>query len=459
MAPTLRPYQAAMLDAARRLPLGPSRRSRVLFQLPTGGGKTALALALALSHLGRDTAHRVLWFAHRDELVEQPLGKLRGWSAPVAALRPGEPPPGDARIIVASIQTVLARGLDVLPRASLVVLDEARHYADAPEWSAIARAVAEGRHVIGLDATPSGDLRPLFDHLVPGPSVAELTEQGHLVPAVHIGPAEEQTALADDPIDAYLRHVSPGRALIFCRDVAHAYAVAADAQRAGVRAACVEGRVTVERRREALAAYLRGELDVLTNVMCLVEGTDLPSTEGVIVARGVSNEETWIQIGGRGLRPFPGKTRCKLVDLLGLTHRFGLLSEPRTWGLDGKGLAPRPANLPPVVTCPRCLALAPPSAVCPGCGMATPPRPPPRLSKAALHVIEQDRRARAGRGWERWCEIVWEGRRRGWKPQAAPLTYQREFGAFPRWRADHVPPEPGAAPANDGTSSGQRRTA
>lgn len=452
---TLRPYQADMLARGRRAPRVDGLAS-LLFQLPTGGGKTAVGLSLCLSHLALAPTNRVLWFAHRDELVEQPLAKLRAYGAPVAALRPGADGADDARIVVASIQTVLARGLDVLPRASLVLFDEARHYASAPEWSAIAAAVGAGRHRIGLDATPSGPLHLLFSHLIQGPSVADLTSAGYLCPAVHIGPAAEQSALAQDPTAAYLQHVAPGRAIVFCRDVAHANATARALQAAGVRAACVEGKTGTTKRRQHLDAYLRGELDVLTNVFCLTEGTDLPPTEGIIVARGVSNEETWIQMGGRGLRPSPGKAVCKVVDLYGLTHRYGLLSEARTWGIDGKGLPTRPSDLPPVVTCKNCLALAPPSSVCPGCGYATPPRPPPRLTKAELHVLAQDRRARTGPGWERWCAIVWEARRRGWKPQAAPLAYMREFGRPPMWRADHVP---SADPAGADAAAGERRSA
>ena len=150
MTLTLRPYQRAMLAEGRATytPGGPP--ISVLFQLPTGGGKTALGLATNLSHIAKDPANRIGWFAHRDELVEQPLAKLRAWGAPVCALRPGERQDESARIVVASIQTVLARGLDILPRFSMVVFDEARHYASAPQWSEIAAAVSKGRHVIEI---------------------------------------------------------------------------------------------------------------------------------------------------------------------------------------------------------------------------------------------------------------------------------------------------------------------
>ena len=448
--PALRPYQAAMLEQGRRAPLR-ADRAALLFQLATGGGKTRIGLDVALGHLSRSPLHRVLWFAHRDELVEQPLSKLREYGAHVADLRPGAAPIGDARFVVASVQTVLARGLDILPRSTMVIFDEARHYCSGQEWAAIALAAATGRHVIGLDATPKGDLTPLFQHCIAGPSVAALVTDGHLCPTVHIGPAAPQKGLADEPLALYLRHVAPDRAIVFCRDVAHANAVTTTFTQAGVRAACVEGKTGTRRRREHLAAYLRGEIDVLVNVHCLTEGTDLPPTVGIIIARMVGDEETWIQIGGRGSRPSPGKRACKLLDPYGQTWELGLMDEARPWAIDGKGLPSRAGILPPCVTCPNCHALGPPLAVCKGCGRMTPPRPPPRVTKAEMKIIRQDRLAKEGTEWERWAALVQEGRAKGWKPQAAGWRFMQEFGRPPRWRADQVPPAP------DG-GSGERRT-
>lgn len=440
----LREYQRAMLEQGRATytPNGPPLS--VLFQLPTGGGKTALGLASNLSHIAKDPANRVGWFAHRDELVQQPLDKLRGWGAPVTALRPGERQDDSARIMVCSIQTVLARGLDSLPRFSMVVFDEARHYASAPQWSEIAAAVSKGRHTIGLDATPSGPLHLLFRHIVQGPSVADLTRDGHLCPAVHIGPEREQDGMASTPLDAYLEHIAPHRAIVFCRDVSHAMATTRAFQAAGVRAECVEGKTGTKKRRAHLDAYLRGEVDVLVNIFCLVEGADLPATAGIIIARNVGEEETWIQIGGRGLRPYPGKSRCLLLDLYGQTARLGLMSELRPWSLDGKGLPSRPVDLPACVKCPGCHALAPPLGKCPGCGRIAPPRPPPKLTKAEMKVLAQDRLARSGSEWDYFQSLVWESRAKGWKPQAVGFIFMQQYGRRPRWRLDHVgAPPPG----------------
>lgn len=438
--PALRAYQRAMLEQGRRAPLR-AHRAALLFQLATGGGKTRIGLEVGLGHNALAPTNRTLWLAHRDELVQQPIDKLREYGVEAAAIRPGAPPVGDARFVVASVQTILARGLDILPRCTLVIPDEARHYCSGEQWSEIALAIATGRHVVGLDATPKGDLTPLFAHCIPGPSVADLTAAGYLAPAIHIGPTEERDTLADLPVPAYLRHVAPHRAIVFCRDVAHANHTTAQFKAAGIRAACVEGKTGTRDRRASLDAYGRGEIDVLVNVFCLTEGFDSPATVGIMVWRKVGDEETWIQMGGRGLRTYPGKDRCKIVDPYGLTWRLGLMEEARPWGIEGRGLPSRSA-LPPCVTCPNCLALSPPSRICPGCGRMAPPRPPPKVSKAEMKAIRQDRLARTGTDWDRWCRLVWEGRAKGWKPQAAGWIFMQEFGRPPKWRQDHVPPPP-----------------
>jgi superfamily II DNA or RNA helicase len=75
---------------------------------------------------------------------------------------------------------------------------------------------------------------------------------------------------------------------------------------AGILAAVIDGEMPTAERRWKLAAYDRGDLQVLVNAMVLTEGWDSPRTKCVIVGRPTKSRPLFVQMAGRGLRPVPG---------------------------------------------------------------------------------------------------------------------------------------------------------
>jgi DNA repair protein RadD len=107
----------------------------------------------------------------------------------------------------------------------------------------------------------------------------------------------------------------------FCSTVAHAQHVAQTFSDMGYRAACIEGNMTKEERRATLAAYDRGDIQIITNVAVLTEGWDHQPTSCVLLLRPSSYKSTMIQMVGRGLRKvepsrYPGvvKDDCIVID-------------------------------------------------------------------------------------------------------------------------------------------------
>ena len=178
----LRPYQ---LEAIARVRLAMQQgRRRVCLVMPTGSGKTRTCGEIA--RLTVERKGRVLWLAHRAELVDQACGALEALGLTVGAMCSGAvyPPNPYAPVQVASVQTLLARG--ALPAADVIVADEAHHFAAAAEsWAALLSAYP-GALIVGPTATPDrGDgcgLHGCFDEIVIGATVQELTDAGHLVP-------------------------------------------------------------------------------------------------------------------------------------------------------------------------------------------------------------------------------------------------------------------------------------
>jgi DNA repair protein RadD len=419
---------------------------RILIVLPTGGGKTRLGRHYVEAYAAR--GQRVLWVAHREELVGQAAATLGGAVGVLQADRREVSAP----VVVASVQTLAAlqaRG-DALPAADLVVLDEAHHYV-AATWGAVARAY-ENALILGLTATAARSdgtaLGDLFDRLVVGATVRELQRAGVLCPVDVIGPPKPIEGLALPVVDAVARYGAGRPTVVFCATVEEAEAVAREIPRAAV----VHGALGSRARTDALARFEAGEVDVIANVFVLTEGWDSARLNAsdctIVVARGCGSWSTWRQIVGRGLRVAEGVSkRCTVVDLRGAVHVHGLPDEDVTLSLDGEPVR-RPAEAAaPVASCPACwwIGPAPTDRVCPGCGAALPwkgvrqkltPEAVARIQATATVESKQAffndlcEKAQTGGYKLGWVAYRFKARFGHWPDR---MRDTRGVGAMPRW--------------------------
>lgn len=356
-APKLRPYQIrALREASAALQAG---RPSVLLVSPTGSGKTTIGAEIIRSHVAR--GGRCAWFAHRTELVTQAASRLRDFG-----LRVG---PGEA-VQVMSTQAVVSSGS--APQASLVVLDEAHHYVST-EWKRIPDAYrAGGAKIIGLSATPERadglGLAGAFDSMVVVAQIGELTELGYLVPCELIAPRSRVDKLADDPWRAYAKYGGGRSAVVFAPSVAAAEVFAADFRTNKIDAAVVEASTPADERARTLQRFADGEVRVLCNVAVLTEGWDAPRCKVIMLARKVGSPSLYLQMVGRGLRPYPGVGgNATLIDLSGNVELHGDPAEERVWSLEGAACT-RKGERDGVRFCKVCKAEIPRDAErCPDC--------------------------------------------------------------------------------------------
>jgi DNA repair protein RadD len=355
----LRAHQTRALEALRRC-----TSDRRLLVAPTGFGKTVVICEVARRHLGLGGTG-VLIVVHRRELVRQTVAKLRAAGLGVAVLA-GDAERGDAasKVVVASVQTLVSRG--DRPASSLVVWDEAHHVV-AESFRMVAGDYPEALHV-GFTATPQRSdgqaLGDMFEELVVGATVRELTSGGWLAPCDVVAPVREVEGLAADPIEAWKVWGGGRPCVVFCGSVAHAKAVA----EAGGGVA-VDGEMDGAARDAALAAFARGDVNLITNVFCLTEGWDCPRASVAVLARGCGYTGPFLQMVGRVLRPSPGKDRALLIDLVGAVNVLGLPDEDRVWSLTGDACR-RSERLDAMARCLECLAVFRPAKVCPRCDAA-----------------------------------------------------------------------------------------
>lgn len=362
-------------------------------QLPTGGGKTACASQIILSHLNKRESHRAIFMAHLDTLVSDTHAKLLKAGVDAGYVQAGRPVKESARVQVCSIQTLHSR--DVRPEGTLVIMDEC-HRANASTVRSILDYYKDAK-LLGLTATPQrGDGQPLgdmFEHMELGPPVSALVEDGFLVPSVFLSPAMElpEGQIAEDPVSAYAAKTPNTRAIVFARSVAEATELSARFAAAGFPSETITG-ATKRSEREGLRHRIdSGKTMVLVGVDVFTEGFDCPSIETVILARKIKTLGRWFQSIGRGLRPyhpvvcghsdcleFPEvglacnahlkKKVCTVIDLFGMAHVHGTPDQRVNWTLDGKPNTR--ANALSLRTCTECMAVfAHGPKYCPRCGV------------------------------------------------------------------------------------------
>lgn len=362
--PALHDFQVAIADNTRAL-LRRESQLRGLLSMPTGSGKTRVAVQAVVEEVGRGALRGpVLWIAQTDELCEQavttwayvwrsvgPRSRLtisRLWAANGAV--PAEE--GTFQVVVATVDKLgVCAGDPVyewLTECTAVVIDEA-HTSTAPKYTKVLDWLGLGRQkqrcpLIGLTATPfrgtsESETRQLvrrygqhrLDHgVLQDDPYAELQTRGILATVEHRVLEGARIDLTDDELNQLNRtrrlpasveerlgsdqdrnrmlvdsiRSLPGdwTVLLFAPSVANAQVLAALLRLEGLPAATISGETEPGARRHYIEEFRTGRLRVLTNYNVLTQGFDAPAVRAVYVARPTYSPNLYQQMIGRGLR-------------------------------------------------------------------------------------------------------------------------------------------------------------
>lgn len=391
---TLRPYQETGIEEVRQLIREGKRR--IIYVLPTGGGKSVFVSAIAKGV--REKQKRGMMMAHRQELIDQLGNALSDFNVYHAVLSAEHRRDYQHRamkhdMLLGSVQTI-ARRTHKINAPDFIFVDECHHAIRGGLYARIIEAYPNAI-VLGLTASPARTdgrgLGEMFDGMVVGPSVEELTAMGYLVPAEvwgtpiipdlsgvktragdyaadQLADAMDKPRLTGDAVSHY-RKIADGKAAVaFCCSVKHAHSVAAQFCEAGYRFVAVDGEMDKRERRQAIDDLRTGKIHGITSAEVISEGVDVPRIEAVILLRPTQSLIVAIQQIGRGLRPYPGKDKCIVLDHAGVVARHGLPDEPREWSLEGVQGRKKGDKPPAVRTCPECFAAYRPQPQCPQCG-------------------------------------------------------------------------------------------
>lgn len=353
----LRPYQQAVVRQVEAQFAAGERRLCV--QVPTGGGKTVIA-AEVVRRLNR----RVLYVVPSIEILDQTSAKLRAVGIVPELLQAGQwPRLHRQRVVLAMAQTLQRRQALVTSSPwypDLVIVDEAHRMLDAHQETLSAFPVPS----VALTATPvrldGRTLATVWPMLVQGPSVRALQAAGALCPLttvdwpigdlrglkVRMGDydqaALERRLLEHDAparaAEAWAERMRGRRCVAFCPGRELSEGLVAALRSAGAKALHVDGRTAPSTRARALAALAAGEVDVVSNCGLFIEGLDVPSINGVILATSTQSLTRFLQCVGRGMRVAPGKKDLVLLDHGRCAARLGSPDADRDWARGGAPL-------------------------------------------------------------------------------------------------------------------------
>ena len=420
----LRPRQKTFVDNCER---ALDAEGNTLGVAPTGAGKTVMLSAVAGRYVNKGASALVI--QHRDELVSQNRATFEKVNPRASTgLFTAERKEWGYGATFAMIATLSGdRYLAGMPPLDFIAIDEGHHAVAASYMRVIHTAKERNPNVklLLVTATPNrGDkkaLRGVVSNVADQISLKELIEGRFLVRprtfVVDIGVRDElagvrktindfdmtaveaimdKEVINDRVISEWANDGEPycasdRQTVVFCSTVAHAKHVADAFSAAGFRATCVEGKMSAMERRETLAAYDRGEIQVITNVAVLTEGWDNQPTSCVILLRPSSYKSTMIQMIGRGLRKvdperYPNviKDDCIILDFGTSILTHGSIEQDVD--LDGGGLK----------DCPECAASVPSQCRdCAICGYEW-PRPDEAVLAAAMGAGSDGPKLRTG---------------------------------------------------------------
>jgi DNA repair protein RadD len=486
-----------------------SGHDRVVFKLPTGGGKTVIAAKMAEGAVRK--RNRMYFVVDAISLIDQTVQRFyENGIRDVGVIQAEHPATNYAMPVqVASIQTLdrrtkrrsptfdepdrMVRDFSRLPDADLVVVDECHcQYAVLYEWMQWCREQGKRMVFVGLSATPyARGMGRHWDQLVVGGSLREMIAAGRLsqykiFAASHpdltgvrtrlgdyveseLSEAMQAGALVGDTVKHWLKHGQGRPTLAYCVDRTHAKHMQQQFESAGIPAGYIDAHVEAPDRQLIADQFHRGDLKIVVSVGCLTKGVDW-DVRCIILARPTRSESLYLQIVGRGLRVAEGKDYCLILDHSDTALRLGFPEEvdERNTELDDgerRERAEREEKERLPKECGSCGFLKPAKVhACPACGFA----PQPQYAGEEVAAELEELVPAAQRALNRKTTPEQKGKffaglkhiaaERGYKPGWAANKYRQKFGVWPNAYKD-VDPQPPSAEVSNWVKSQQIRWA
>ena len=347
-----------------------NRVDNILYQMPTGTGKTRLFTSIirdiSIWGLRHNINYRILIIAHRSELIEQSSRSLDKYRIKHGVLAGTMKDKRDLTqaIQVASIQTITHPANQCLIddlKFDFIIIDEA-HHAVAKSYQKLWEFCPDAKK-LGVTATPwrmnNSGFAQIFDAYIPSMSIKDFIQKGWLATYQYYSiPTSSELVKSIESIrefdiegdyknsalvevcdtskiraqlyDSYEKNVLGKKGIIYSISREHSEHICLQYRSRGVAIENIDSKTPAKVRKKVIQAFRNGEIDIIVNVDIFSEGFDCPDIEFIQLARPTKSLVKYIQQVGRGLRK-NGDKKCIILDNVGMYSRFGLPDEERDW--------------------------------------------------------------------------------------------------------------------------------
>ncbi len=331
----------------------------LLYQLPTGGGKTVIFSGIS-RHYIQETNKKVLILTHRIELCAQTSSMLNEFGVPnkIIDSKVKELEPEDPHLCyVAMVETLnnrLQDGVVDFENVGLVIVDEAHYNSFRKLFKYFERPI-----ILGVTATPLSSnaklpMYDVYDELIVGDSITSLIKRGFLAKGItytydvnlsslRVGTNGDYTVASSEKLyssiimqekllQAYEEKSLGKKTLIFNNGINTSKYVLGMFKEAGYdNIRHLDNTSKSAERKETLQWFKETPDAILTSVGLLTTGFDEPTVESIILNRATRSLTLYHQMIGRGSRILPGKEEFQIIDLGNNAARFGLWHAGLDW--------------------------------------------------------------------------------------------------------------------------------
>lgn len=225
------------------------------------------------------------------------------------------------------------------------------HHSVSPTWQKVLNSLKENSYILGLTATPqrsdSVSLIDTFNRVLYKYDILRAIKEGNLVDIKGIridldlnldsiktqngdfqvgglSALMTQDKVIEHTVDSWEKYASDRHTIVFCVGVEHCNKLHAEFTKRGISAAVIVGDTPSEERQHYFNQVEKGKIRVLIGCMVLTEGFDLPRIDCVLMSRPTLSSSLFIQSLGRGLRLYPGKKDCLLLDVSGNSKKHNI---------------------------------------------------------------------------------------------------------------------------------------
>ena len=351
-------YQHAAIESIFNRLQAKKEKYSILYQLPTGGGKTVIFSEIARKYI-QSTGKKVLILTHRLELCAQTSAMLAEFgvnnkiiNSEVKTL----PQPNPFMCFVAMVETLnnrLNSAALSFEEVGLIIIDEAHYNSFRKLFKFFETGITLGVTATPLSSNIKLPMKDNYDELIVGESISSLIQMGFLAKAttfsyqvgltsLKIGINGDYTVSSSEKLYsnvlmqqkllmAYEERGLGKKTLIFNNGIQTSLQVYYTFKEAGYPVRHLDNTHSVKERRDILDWFKATPNAILTSVSILTTGFDEPTVECIILNRATRSLTLYFQMIGRGSRVLKNKNQFIVIDLGNNLHRFGLWENPLDW--------------------------------------------------------------------------------------------------------------------------------